>query len=491
MKGLTKPMSRREFVSFAAAGAAAAASAAQLRTGGSTVKDRPNILFCIADDQSWPHAGCYGDKVVKTPTYDRLAAEGVMFNNTHCCTPSCTPSRGSVLTGQTPHRLESGGNLWSQLPKKFEVYPDILEAAGYSVGYARKGWGPGTIEGAGRERNPAGPQENDFRKFLQSVSDDDAPFCYWWGSHEPHRAYKLGSGREAGLDMDAVVVPPPLPDAPEVRSDILDYYLEVQMYDSQVGDLLEALEAAGRAENTLVVMTSDNGMPFPRCKANLYEYGTHMPLVVRWLARAEGGRQADDFITFDDFAPTFLEAAGLEPLPEMTGRSFLDLLTGQTPSGPARDIVFLERERHASVREPNLSYPCRAIRTTEYLYIWNLTPNRWPAGDPERYGDIDGGPSKDYMMEHRDDPAVRPLFELAFGMRPEEELYDLRNDPGELTNVADDLRHADAKKSLRAELEKWMADTADPRATGGGDEFDTYPYFGGRGRRRPQAGQRK
>jgi uncharacterized sulfatase len=232
-------------------------------------------------------------------------------------------------------------------------------------------------------------------------------------------------------------------------------------------------------------------MPFPRCKANLYEWGTHMPLVVRWPAAAEAGREISDFINFEDFAPTFLEAGGLEPLPEMTGRSFLALLTGDTPSRPPRDRVFVERERHANVREGNLSYPCRAIRTREHLYVRNLRPDRWPAGDPERYGDIDGGPSKDYMMQHRDDPAVRPLFDLAFGKRPEEELYDLKTDPGELKNVADNAEYAAVKKKLRAELGKWMSDTADPRATGGGDEFDTYDYVGGGGGTRPQTGARK
>src|SRR5262249_30424808 len=126
------------------------------------VSGRPNILFALADDWSWPHAGVYGDKVVKTPTFDRVAREGVLFNRTYCVSPSCTPSRAAILTGQTIHRLEEGGNLWGILPKRYEVYTDLLAAAGYYVGFERKGWGPGTLEGSGRTQNPAGPH---FRSF--------------------------------------------------------------------------------------------------------------------------------------------------------------------------------------------------------------------------------------------------------------------------------------------------------------------------------------
>ncbi len=167
---------------------------------GEQAVDRPNILFAIADDWSWPHAGIYGDRVVKTPTFDRLAREGVMFTNAYCVTPSCTASRGSILTGQTIHRLEAGGNLWSTLPKKFETFPDLLEAAGYAIGYQGKGWGPGSLVASGRTRNPAGPEFKNFEEFLQSVPEGK-PFCFWFGSTDPHRSYilrlRIGIGNEA------------------------------------------------------------------------------------------------------------------------------------------------------------------------------------------------------------------------------------------------------------------------------------------------------
>ncbi len=474
-------MRRRDFLRTVGATAAGASLAAALRAAEPRLGERPNILFAIADDWSWPHAGAYGDKVVKTPNFDRLAAEGVLFARGYTAAASCTPSRGAILTGQWPHRLEAGGNLWSHLDKKFICYPDLLEAAGYRVGSCRKGWGPGSIEGTGRTRNPAGQGFKSFDEFLNG-QPKDKPFCFWFGSHEPHRPYALDAGKKAGIPLDAIVVPLFLPDDPAVRSDIADYYVEVQTFDSQVGEMLKALDAAGLAENTLVVVTSDNGMPFPRAKANCYEFSTHMPLAIRWPARVKGGRKVEEFVSATDYAPTFLEAANLKPLPEMTGRSILHLLTGDAaPTGATkRDHVFVERERHAACRAGNLSYPMRAIRTMEFLYIRNLQPDRWPAGDPPGYGDIDGGPTKSFLVEHKDDPKVARLFALACDKRAAEELYDLKKDPGELSNVAERAEYAETRKRLRAELDKWMADTADPRATGGGADFDTYPYVGQR-----------
>src|SRR5207244_704104 len=146
-----------------------------------------------ADDWSWPHAGIYGDKVVHTPTFDKFAAEGALFTHAFCVSPSCTPSRAAILTGQTIHRLEEGGNLWGILPQKFDVYPDLLEKAGYHVGFMGKGWGPGSLEGSGRNRNPAGPRFKTFAEFLKSVPKDK-PFCFWYGSTDPHRPYEKGSG---------------------------------------------------------------------------------------------------------------------------------------------------------------------------------------------------------------------------------------------------------------------------------------------------------
>jgi len=486
--------SRRQFVKGAGLTAASIAWtgwASSSLFAAERRKDQPNILFCLADDWSWPYASIAGDKVVKTPTFDRVARQGVLFTNAFVTAPSCTPSRGAILTGQWHWRLEEGGNLWGTLPAKFSVYPDLLEQAGYHVGYTRKGWGPGQFEPGGRTRNPAGPLYKTFEQFLKD-RPKGKPFCFWFGSNDPHRPYKWRSGVDSGMNPQDVRVPAFLPDCETVRIDICDYYWEIQRFDSEVGQLLKILEENGELDNTLVVMSGDNGMPFPRGKSNLYDSGTNVPLAVRWPERVKGGRTVEDFISLSDLAPTFLEAAGLKPTTDMTARSFLDILTSDKSGriDPQRDKVVTGKERHAWVRKDGLGYPMRAIRTYDFLYIRNFKPDRWPAGDPDttgfrdppgQYGDTDGSPSKDYMIENRDDPKVKTLFELAFQKRPAEELYDLRKDPAQLQNVAGRAEYAQAKEKLAGALMAELKATKDPRILGTGDVFDSYPYYGGGG----------
>lgn len=445
------------------------------------VAARPNILYCLADDWSWPHAGAYGDRVVRVPNFDRLAREGALFSRAYSAAPSCTPSRAAMLTGRATHQLDEGALLHGLLSSRFVTYPDLLEKAGYRVGFTRKGWGPGNFQAGGRPRNPAGPQFNSFANFLKSTPTNQ-PFCFWFGSHDPHRPYEKNAGEKAGLLPSAVRVPSYWPDSPEVRGDILDYYARVERFDADLGEVLKLLADRGQADNTLVVVSGDNGWPFPRCKANLYEMGTHQPLAIRWPARFQGGKSIDAFVNLYDLAPTFLEAAGLTPAPDLTGQSLLGLLDGKTQTG--RDSVFLERERHANVRAGDLGYPSRAIRTREYLYIRNLRPDRWPAGDPQMwkavgpFGDCDAGPTKDFILAHQDEVASAKFFNWSFAKRPAEEFYDLAADPEELHNLAGEPRLAAAQEKLRAELDRWMRETKDPRAVLDDDHWDKFPYFG-------------
>jgi arylsulfatase A-like enzyme len=449
--------------------------------GQPAVAKRPNIVVAIADDWSAPHAGAYGDRTVSTPVFDRIAREGARFTHAFTAAPSCTPSRAALLTGQAVHRLEEGGNLHGFLPKRFAVYPDLLEQAGYVVGYTGKGWGPGRFEPGGRARNPAGPQFKNFDEFIQQ-RPAGRPFLFWFGSNDPHRPYDAGAGVRAGMKMDSVAVPPFLPDTPEVRSDLLDYYFEIQRFDRDVGRIIATLERLGELDNTLVIVTSDNGMPFPRGKATVYDAGARMPLAMRWPGAVRGGSVVDEFVSHTDVAPTVLEAAGLKPPATMTGRSLVPLLQGLSQAG--RDRVFIERERHAHVRRGNLSYPVRAIRTNDYLYVRNFRPDRWPAGDPQMvfsvgpFGDIDGGPTKSLMIDRQDDPKISRYFRLATAKRPAEELYDLRNDPHQLENVAGRPAHASAQQRLRQQLESWLRETGDPRVTMDDDRWDRFPYYG-------------
>lgn len=449
--------------------------------GRSASPVRPNIVLFVADDWSYPHAGAYGDPLVRTPHFDRVAREGVLFAHAFAAAPSCTPSRAAMLSGLYPHQLQEGANLWGSLPSRFKLYPDLLEEAGYVVGHVRKAWGPGNHQAGGRTRNPAGPTFRSFAEFMASVPEGK-PFALWAGSSNPHRPYDEGAGVQARKDPRRVKVPPYWLDRPQVRADVLDYYTEVEAFDREVGEILAELEKRNVLDRTLVVITSDNGMPFPRAKANLYDAGTRVPLAVRWPGRARRGLAQNAFVNLLDLAPTFLEAAGLTPPPEMTGRSLLPLLAGRRQ--PEREQVFLERERHANVRKGDLGYPMRAIRTARFLYVWNPRPDRWPAGDPEMwkavgpYGDCDGSPTKDVVIGHKDSGPDARAFALSFGKRPEEELYDLRKDPHQIDNVAQKPSYAATRRQLRAALDRWMRETGDPRVDPADDSFDRHPYYG-------------
>jgi N-sulfoglucosamine sulfohydrolase len=365
------------------------------------------------------------------------------------------------------------------LPAKFPVYPDLLEASGYKVGYSQKGWGPGEFKPCGRMRNPAGPHFENFAEFFKTVPEDE-PFCFWFSSTDPHRPYAPGSGLRAGLDPGKVKVPPIWPDTPEVRSDILDYYFAVERFDRDCGEMLALLEKSGQLDNTIVVMTGDNGWPFPRCKANLYDGGTRQPLAVQWKAGFQGGRTLQDFVNLTDFAPTFLDAAGVKVPAEMTGRSLLRLLKDEEKPG-TRKTVFLERERHCAVRPDVVGYPMRAVRTDEFLYIRNFHPERWPAGDGDPayfqgpYGDVDQGGTKQALIAHAKE--YPRLFELTFGKRPAEELYDVRKDPYNVHNLAAHPAFTAKKQEMSQTLSNWMRQTSDPRSTGDGP-WDHYPYYG-------------
>jgi len=432
-----------------------------------------------------------GDPTVRTPTFDRVACEGILFTHAFCDAPSCAPSRSAILTGQHIWRLEEAGNIHSRLPEKFTTYVKLLEDIGYVVGSYSKAWSPGKFKtSAGwvfpleTDENPAGRRFASFKEFYQQ-KPDDLPFCFWLGSSDAHRPYKENSGLDSGMDPDKVAVPAHLPDHPVVRNDILDYLFEIQRFDRLVGDAMAILEEAGELENTLVVITSDNGMPFPLGKASLYDCGTRIPLAIRWPAGiASPNRSFDGLVTLSDMAPTFVEAAGLARLEEMTAHSVMDVFADSETT--PRERVFTAMERHDGCRKGGKGYPCRALRTHEFLYIRNHEPDRWPSGDPDAshcaraipYGEVDPSPTKSLLMENK--VTYQSLYQLAFGKRPAEELYDLRSDPGQIENIAADPKYANVKRSLRSRLQKYTAQTGDPRALGKYAPWDYYPYYGNR-----------
>jgi arylsulfatase A-like enzyme len=450
--------------------------------------DRPNILICVADDWGWPHAGVYGDAVVKTPVFDRLAGEGVVFSHAFVSSPSCTPSRNSILTGQEFYRLGEGANLWSTLEVRHPNFLSLLEASGYEIAHYRKAWGPGKFAEGGYERHPMGPWKGPER-FLKEW-DRTGPFCYWFGSHDPHRPYESGSGVAGGIDLEAIDVPDFLPDVAEVRSDLADYYGEVERWDREVGEMIERLRAEGVLENTIVIVTSDNGMPFPRAKSNLYDYGTRVPLVIWWGDDIHTRVRSESLVSLIDLAPTLLDAAGLVIPGQMTGQSLLPLLKGNAwPE--ERGFIVTGRERHnISQMPPSLAgYPSRAIRTGQWLLILNLEPDRWPMGvpggamlpsghtwDQGRFLDAGSSPTKDVLMESFNDYEGRTLWNLAFGKRPEVELYHVTEDPFQLHNLAGLPENKERVERLRRQLVEYLRETGDPRFTDAEVVFDTAPY---------------
>ncbi|GAB5552529.1 MAG: sulfatase [Saprospiraceae bacterium] len=467
--------------------------------GQSKEKQLPNIVFCLADDWGWPHAGAYGDAAVKTPNFDRIAAEGMLFNHAYVSSPSCTPSRNAFITGKYHWELGSGANLWSTLPLEHQSFIHLLAGQGYNTGRTKaKTWGPGNLDdwinhyGA----HPGTEAYDNFETFL-AKKGKNKPFFFWLGTSDPHRAYQKGIGKESGVEVAKVHLFKHYPESDLVRNDVADYYFEVQRWDSLVGSVMAHLEENDLLENTIIIMTGDHGMPFPRCKGNLYDSGVRVPFALRWGKELKAGRQVEDFISFADIAPTLLEAANVKIPEEMTGSSFMNIIqskkSGFRKSRKRSDIVF-GRERHVPAQEkPNTNgYPSRGYRNEGFLYIRNYKPDLWPAGTgklgatnyPNQwYADCDGGPTKDYIVANKDkDERHARSYQLCFAKRPAEELYDVENDPDQVNNVASDPAYAKVLKRLRTKMHKKLTALHDPRAKDPDYKgFDNYPYLGGGG----------
>jgi N-sulfoglucosamine sulfohydrolase len=477
--------------------------------------DRPNILLAIADDQSWVHTSAAGYRAVSTPAFDRVCQHGVRLTQCIAGSPGCSPSRAALLTGLNHWQLEEAGTHDSSFPKRFQTYPDRLEQAGYFVGCTGKGWGPGNWKVSGRHRNPAGTAYDRYRDRppFRGISNNDyaanfaaflrdrpkgRPFCFWYGATEPHRPYEVGSGLKSGKRLEDAAVPPFLPDAPQVRSDLLDYCVEIEWFDRHLGHMLDLLEKSGELANTLVIVTGDNGTSFPRAKANMYEYGIHVPLAVCWPRRVPAGRVIDDLVGFVDLTATILDAAEVDPAslhrgPDaLVGKSLLNVLTTNKQGivDPSRAMAFSGRERHASSRPGDVGYPSRALRTQQYLYVRNFHPERWPAGNSREYTedgrvgpmhgayrDIDICPTLQLLVENADREPYARFLQLAVAKRPSEELYDVRSDPGCLVNLAGNNANNSTLLHLRHTLMDYLQKTGDPRTGLNPDVWETYPRY--------------
>jgi len=493
-----------------------------------------NILFAFADDwgrYASAYRGLAGtsplNDLIETPNFDRIAREGALFQNAFVPAPTCTPCRSALLSGsyfwQTGLGAILHGAVWDET---IPTFPLELEKHGYHIGYTYKVWSPGkTVNapygGARTQYQRSGNRwghfsqiatlhgkqclydevADNFESFLEA-RPNNTPFCYWWGPTNTHRLWERGSGKNLwGLNPDDIKgrLPAFLPDVPAIREDVCDYLGECLAYDTGLGILLQRLEAAGELNNTLVVVSGDHGIPgFPRAKCNLYNIGCEVALAARLPGTIPAGRVLSDFVNLMDLAPTFLDAAQVPHPPTMTAQSLWPVLTSDKSGQvePKRTFVVTGRERHVGfARENFLPYPQRALRTADYLYIRNFAPDRWPMGSPEGmddptatpppyeelanntyacYPDLDASPTKAWMVHHRAE--IPTEFDLGFGKRPAEELYDLRSDPDYVHNLADEPAYAETKAALSAQLMAVLTEQADPRVVETPCRFEHPPY---------------
>ena len=463
--------------------------------------DRPNILFAIADDWGL-HAGAYGTPWVRTPAFDRIAKEGLLFRNAYTPMAKCAPSRAIVLTGRHLWQNEDAGNHMAYFPAKLKGWPEVLTEKGWHVGITGKGWGPGIAKDEkGKPRQLTGRPFNEhkakpstheissndyaenFVDFLDAAPKD-SPWCFWYGSTEPHRGYEFGSGEKKGGKKlsDIPRVPSGWPDDDIVRHDMLDYAFELEHTDNHLGRMIAELEQRGQLDSTLIIVTSDHGMPFPRCKGYAYEDSNHIPLAIRWPAGLnKPGRVIDDFVDFTDIAPTILDYSGIPHketgMMPITGTSWRPILESDKDGEVIadRDHTLIGKERTDVGRPNDWGYPIRGIVTSSYLFLKNYEPTRWPAGNPETgYTDTDASPTKTLILELGRKDRANKYWQLNFGLRPSEELYDLKLDAHCVNNLAADSLHKNRVQELRERMEIELKSHNDPRMADNGKVFDEY-----------------
>ena len=463
----------------------------------------PNILFAIADDWG-AHASAYGTPWIKTPAFDRVAREGLLFNRAYTPNAKCAPSRACILTGRNSWQLKEAANHICYFPAEFKGWGEALAENGWFVGHTMKGWGPGVANDAqGKPRQMTGVPFNkrkaepptpdisnndyagNFTDFL-NAAPKEKPWCFWYGAIEPHRGYEFGSGIAKGgkklSDVDHV--PAFWPDNETVRNDLLDYAFEAEHFDRHLGRMLAELEKRGLLENTLVIVTADHGMPFPRSKGNANALANHVPFAAMWQRGiAHPGRVIEDYMSFVDLAPTFIEVAGLRweqtGMAASAGRSLTEIFRAEKGGQviAARDHVLIGKERTDIGRPGDAGYPIRAILKGGFMYVQNFEPTRWPAGNPETgYLDTDAGATKTFILDaHRAD-AADPHWAACFGLRPAEEFYDLRSDPDFTRNLAAVPQATSDLSSLREQMHAELRQQGDPRLTGNGKIFDEYKH---------------
>jgi arylsulfatase A-like enzyme len=445
---------------------ASSASLAAAQTSGA----RPNILLVLSDDHSVPHVGCYNNPDIKTPHLDRFAAEGMRFDRAYVACPQCVPSRASIMTGRSPVAIQMT-RFSAPLAADVRTYPEALRAQGYYTGVGGRTYHLDGAERAAISRAvfdkynlrtfknrldyvKSGPRPQilpQLNEFLDQVPKG-RPFFMQLCSNDPHRPLDRNAIPQPH-DPSKLKLPAHYPDTRLVREDFARYYDEIARFDSDFGRILKVLDERGLAQNTLVAFMGDNGASQLRGKGTLYEFGVNVPLLIRWPGRIKPGGSTKELVSGEDLAPTFLEAAGVAPPKEMTGRSFLKLLRGESYTG--RKYVFAERGAHGSSLPGSSSAfdLGRVVIGPRYKLIYNAIPSIpydpvdfrgdafWKElAEMNAAGKLSADHSRVYFSP------TRPLFEL----------YDLERDPREFENLAGRKEAAAIEKELKEALQEWM-----------------------------------
>jgi arylsulfatase A-like enzyme len=466
-------------------------------------KSKPNILIIMLDDAGLDMSA-YGSSYVKTPSFDKIASQGILFNKAYTPNAKCAPSRAAFLTGRNSWQLDAVANHFIYFPPKFKTFPEVLKDNNYFTGCTGKGWSPGiAITATGEERNLTGKTydskklnsptteisvndySGNFKDFLSEVPNNK-PWSFWVGFNEPHRGYEYQSGvKKGGKKLEMIKeVPKYFPDSVTVRHDLLDYAMELEYADGHVGKILEELQKSNQLDNTLIIYTSDHGMPFPRVKGSQYEASNHIPMAIMWKGKIlNPNRIVDDYISFVDIAPTLLEVAGIDwkssgmyPSP---GKSLMNLFetkkSGKTNSD--RNYVLVGKERHDHGRPNDEGYPIRGIHKDNMLFLRNYETDRWPAGNPETgYLNVDKSPTKSLLINLRRSGVNTDYWMMSFGKRPAVELYDVAKDPYCITNLATDSKYNKQLTELEDFMVQKLISQDDLRMQGFGHLYERFPF---------------
>lgn len=401
-----------------------------------------NIVYLLADDLGMPDLGAYGNTAIKTPNIDKMAKAGMLFTNAYVVSSQCSPSRASMLLGRSPHAV-GASRLHEDALHEIPSVVQLLKKAGYFTGAYRK------VHQTFIESQFDFKGDKDLEAFFKKLPAGK-PFFMWFGSHDPHRPYFPGT-YEYAHDPDKVLVPDYLPDTKAVREDLANYYNEIHRFDRECGEILALLDKYKLTDNTMVIVTSDNGKPFPRAKATCYQAGVNMPFIVKWPGKVKPGSVNHDLITMMDLAPTWLDMAGVKPTPEMEGTSLVNQLEGK-PAEKQRDYVFCERNWHDNWD------PMRAVVSKRYKLIVNYRPEAPLLNTLDRVY----SPSWDEFTRLNKMGKLNNKLQYFFAAhKPVYEFYDLQNDPGEWHNLANDPKYQSTIADFKRALGKWMNDTHD------------------------------